>query len=82
MTELLCRPAAVRAGPDGTPVAIRTGAGWRSVVATTNRWMVETDWWRAPLRREYRRCITGEGECLDLYRDLETGEWWLVRRYD
>jgi len=82
VTELLCTRSAVRTGPEGALVAVRTAAGWRSVLRTTNRWVVETDWWRAQVRREYHRCVTDEGECLELYRDPGTGEWWLSRRYD
>jgi len=82
MTELLCRPISVRTGDDGSLTAVRAWGRWSSVVRTTNRWVVETDWWRVPVRREYRRCITDGGECLELYCDLDGGGWWLGRRHD
>lgn len=82
MTELLCEPVEVRTGPDGAPLAIRLAGRWRPVTRTVNRWLVETDWWRAPARRDYRRCLTADGECLEIYLDLESGKWWLSRRYD
>lgn len=82
MTELLCRPVAVRRDAEGEVRAVHLGDRWRSVVRTTCRWLVDTDWWRDPVRREYRRCLTGDGECLELSRDLDTGTWTLVRRYD
>ena len=82
MTELIGAEVAVRTAADGSLSAVRTPAGWWAVTRTTNRWVVETDWWRAPVRRDYRRCLTADGDCLELYTDLETGTWWLSRRYD
>jgi hypothetical protein len=82
VTELLGEPVAVRLGADGALRAVRTPSGWREVGRTTNRWLVETDWWRRAVRRDYRRCLTRDGECLEVYRDLEEDRWWLARRYD
>ncbi len=83
MTELLeGSEAKVRTGPDGGPVAVRIGGGWRRVTGTVNRWIVETDWWREPVRREYRCCLVDGGDCLELCRELDTPRWTVVRRYD
>jgi hypothetical protein len=83
VTELLdAAEAEVRTGPDGGPAAVRTGGGWREVTRTVNRWVVETDWWRVPVRREYRRCLVAGGDCLELSRELDSSRWSVVRRYD
>lgn len=82
MTELLCTEVAVRIAADGSLTAVHTSAGWRAVTRTTNRWIVDTDWWRDRVRRDYRRCLLADGDCIELYSDLETGTWWLSRRYD
>ena len=82
MTELLCIEVAVRTDAAGALTAVRTPAGWRAVTRTVNRWLVETDWWRDPVRRDYRRCLLAGGDCIELYCDLETGIWSLSRRYD
>jgi hypothetical protein len=83
MTELLeAAEGEVRTGPDGGPAAVRTGGGWREVTRTVNRWVVETDWWRVPVRREYRRCLVAGGDCLELCRELDSPRWSVVRRYD
>jgi hypothetical protein len=44
--------------------------------------VVETDWWRIPVRRLYLRLLLGDEECVELYRDLDTGRWHWSRRYD
>ncbi|HVC03621.1 MAG TPA: hypothetical protein VND88_03000 [Candidatus Acidoferrales bacterium] len=82
MTELLEGVIEVRTGADGRPVAIRTAQGWGRVAEVVNAWRVETDWWRAPVGRDYVRCLLEDGDCMDCYRDLETGEWHRERRYD
>ena len=82
MTELLSGEAEVREGPGGAPLAVRIDGVWRSVSEVALTWRVETDWWRAPVRRDYVRCLLRQGECIDLYRDLETATWRWERRYD
>ena len=82
MTELVDVPVEVRPGAGGAVEAVRLPEGWRLVARTTNRWVVETDWWRQPVRREYRRCVTRAGDCIELSLDLDDGRWRLVRRYD
>jgi len=82
MTELLEGAAEVRTNAQGLPVALRTRAGWRRVIELALTWRVETDWWRMPIGRDYMRCLLGDGECVDVYRDLHDGTWHWTRRYD
>jgi hypothetical protein len=101
MTELLSGVAEVRVDAAGTVREVRLDDGWCRVSRVANRWLVETDWWRIPVRRHYVRLLLecrgggrraiGSGamdreevadECVELYRDLETGEWHWSRRYD
>lgn len=82
MTELLEGAVDVRIDASGRPAAIRTGSVWGRVAEVVNTWRVETDWWRTPVGRDYVRCLLVDGECIDLYRDLETGVWHRERRYD
>lgn len=82
VTELLEGIVEVRTGVDERPVAIRDGSRWVPVAEVVNAWRVETDWWRIPVGRDYVRCLLDDGDCVDLYRDLETGAWHRERRYD
>ena len=82
MTELLDGTAEVRGDDPDTPTALRTDAGWRRVDRVVTRWVVQTDWWRHPVHREYLRCLLAGGECYELYRDLDEGGWSWSRRYD
>lgn len=101
MTELLGGIADVRLDVSGAICAVRLAGGWSTVTRVANQWLVETDWWRTPVRRRYVRLLlesrgggrptSGPGtadrrepadECVELYRDLETGDWHWSRRYD
>lgn len=83
MTELLRGTAEVRVDErTGTLRAVRSAGRWRTVSRVANRWVVETDWWRTPVRRLYLRLLLEEVDCVELYRDLDTGEWHWSRRYD
>jgi hypothetical protein len=83
VTELLQGVAEVRVDePAGTLRAVRFAGRWRTVSRVANRWVVETDWWRTPVRRLYLRLLLGEAECIELYRDLDSGIWYWSRRYD
>jgi len=82
MTELLDGSVEVRGADPATPEALRTEAGWRRVERVVTRWVVDTDWWRQPIRREYLRCLLAGGECCEVYRDLDAGGWSWSRRYD
>ena len=81
MTELFDLAVEVRLAGERVE-AVRMPEGWRVVARTTNRWLVDVDWWRLPARRDYRRCLLRSGDCVELYRDLESGAWHLARRYD
>jgi hypothetical protein len=83
MTELLQGPAEVRVDPrTGGLRDIRLAGRWQAVVRVANRWVVETDWWRTPVRRHYLRLLLDGGECVEVFRDLGTGLWHWSRRYD
>jgi hypothetical protein len=57
VTELLSGPAEVRVDAAGELRAVRLAGGWRAVSRVANRWVVETDWWRTPVRRHYVRLL-------------------------
>lgn len=81
MTELLTGVVEVRL-TGGAPTAIRPARRWLRVTRVINRWLVEIDWWRVPVRRHYHRCLMADGQCLEIYHDLEAHQWRLARRYD
>ena len=91
MTELLTGAVEVRVDVTQSPVAIRRDGAWHDVREIALTWRVETDWWRVPVtsaddlggvRRDYVRCLLADGECIDVCRDINSGDWFWVRRYD
>jgi hypothetical protein len=67
------RPATVRVGTGGLPVAV----GRAAVDAVREEWLVEDRWWTArPLRRHYWEVTTVDGADRVVFRDLESGRWF------
>ena len=70
------RPASVRAGPGGVPVAV----GAAPVEALREDWVVEDRWWTGrPVRRRYFELVLADGRNVVVFRDLEAGRWLMQR---
>ena len=70
------RPASVRAGPGGVPVAV----GGRAVEAMREDWVVEDRWWTGrPVRRRYFELVLSDGSNVVVFRDLTAGKWLAQR---
>ncbi|MBP6015301.1 MAG: hypothetical protein KA586_01130 [Candidatus Promineofilum sp.] len=54
-----------------------------NVAAVVKRWRVGADWWRGEaVARDYYKVTTTTGLLIIIYRDLQTGTWYLQRLYD
>lgn len=70
------RPANVRLGSDGAPVAV----GRNEVEAVREQWLIEDRWWTArPLRRRYFELVMGDGRDTVVFCDLDSGRWFSQR---
>jgi hypothetical protein len=70
------RPAGVRAGDDGVPLAL----GDREVESLREEWIVEDRWWTGrPLRRRYFELVLEDGRNAVVFRDLVDGGWFEQR---
>ena len=70
------RPARVRAGAGGVPVALGSAA----IDSVSEEWVVEDRWWTgAPLRRRYFELILADGRNAVVFRDLQGGGWFVQR---
>ena len=66
------RPARVRAGEGGRPLAV----DGRAVDAVRESWLVEDRWWTdRPIRRRYWEVVTADGRNLVVFRDIDSAEW-------
>jgi len=70
------RPASVRAGARGVPLAL----GAVAVESVLEDWVVEDRWWTGrPLRRRYFELVLADGRNIVVFRDLERGRWHVQR---
>lgn len=66
------RPARVRAGEDGVPLAVDGVA----VEAVREEWLVEDRWWTpGPLRRRYFELALADGRAVTVFRRGRDGRW-------
>src|SRR5258708_4618809 len=83
VSRLLAQPAAVAVETrDAGPVRLRVDRRNLRVERVLSGWRLETDWWRAPLSREYWKLwLSGDLVC-EVYQDRLDGQWKLTRWYD
>ena len=74
------RPAGVRAGADGVPLALRKSGRWVAVARVLNRHQTEDRWWtEQPVSRDYYEVLLADERVTTVYRDLIEGTWWEQR---
>jgi hypothetical protein len=73
----LPRRLEVETNPVGVPLAVRGRRGWVRVEALREEWRIDEDWWRVPISRRYYALVLEGGRAVTLYRDLESGGWYL-----
>ena len=72
-------PITVKEDAAGVPIAVKTSRR-QSVVAITDRWRVDDEWWRQEaVSRFYFIVILTSGQRLVIYKDLTTGNWYWHR---
>lgn len=61
---------------DGAPATLVYRGGRHRVEEVADRWLIEDEWWRAPISRMYYRLLLACGLVLTVYQDRETGRWF------
>lgn len=72
----LPQPAAVEAGTSGLPAAVLVRGKLRTVIAISDRWRIDDEWWRAEISRTYYAVELEGGMRLTIFRDMVTGAWF------
>jgi hypothetical protein len=68
----------------GQPTCVRQADtderdGVRSVDEIVETWIVQDEWWRAPIHRRYVEVVLDGGAHVVLFEDLITGEWFMQK---
>ncbi len=84
VTESLPQANAESPDPQATaPARIKTANGWHRVLGAVGPERLESGWWKGQsARRDYYRIITHLGCWWWIYRDLNSGEWFLHGIFD
>jgi hypothetical protein len=86
MSRLFDPPLAIDMETDslGRPVRFALHGRRHKLARALEHWEVNVDWWKVEGRvhRQYWALTTTKGMLCVVYRDLEEGEWFLVKVYD
>jgi len=75
--------AATALVPDGPPICFHLHGTRHGVTSSLGPERIETGWWRGPhIRRDYYRVMTEDGRRLWLFRERDTGRWFLHGWFD
>ena len=75
--------AATAIVPEGPPIAFRLNGTQQTVAKSVGPERIETGWWRgAHLKRDYYRVTTEDGRRFWLFRERDTGRWFLHGWFD
>ena len=69
-------PVAVEANAKGVPTAVLVRGVLRAVVAVSDHWRTDDEWWRAEISRRYFSVDLEGGTRLTVFHDLISGEWY------
>ena len=72
-------PIQVRTDATDTPLEVQLGHHRVRVTEIQERWRIDDEWWRTPICRIYHRVVLNDGRILTVYRDLESGGWFIQR---
>ena len=84
MTYLWPKGEAITVKSDelATPVVFFWQGRAHQVQQIAKRWRVDQGWWRKRVWREYFKLITQTGLLVVIFREVQSGDWYLQRLYD
>ena len=62
-----------------TPVALLLAGQRLAVHDVLDQWLIEDEWWRAPVARRYFQLALTDGRMLTVFQDGLTGCWYAQR---
>lgn len=74
-------PARVMVNTHGLPVVLHLRDGRQPIFGIDEHWRMEPPWWNRHIRRDYFRVILMDGSLRVIFRNLNTGGWFLERAY-
>lgn len=84
MTYLWPKGEAITVKSDAlaTPLVFTWQGQAHPIQAIAKRWRVDQGWWRKRVWREYFKVTTQTGLLVIIFREVQTGAWYLQRLYD
>ncbi len=61
---------------DGAPTFLVEHHRPIRVAEVHDTWLIEDEWWRTPIQRQYFQLLLANGTIRTIYHDLVTDEWY------
>ena len=74
-------PIKVMVNTHGLPVVLYLRDGRQPIFGIDEHWRMEPPWWNRRIRRDYFRVILMDGSLRVIFRNLNTGGWFIERSY-
>jgi len=60
----------------GLPVALVINRQRQPVASIQDTWIIEDEWWRQPISRQYFAILLTNGQTHTIFHDRTTGQWF------
>ena len=60
---------------DGRPVALRDAHGQHAVAQIQDTWIIEDEWWRQEINRQYYSLLLADGTLRTIFHDRIADTW-------
>lgn len=82
-SEQPATPASFAGAQAACPARFTMRGTWLDIIQATGPERLESGWWRGPsVRRDYYRVATEQASCWWIFRDLNSGQWFLHGAFD
>jgi len=61
---------------DNHPATIVVGGTSQTIIRVQDTWLIEEEWWRQPIRRQYFHVLLAHGQQMTIFHDRTNGSWW------
>jgi len=70
-------PLAVTVTPTGVPHALTINRHQHTVERIQDTWIIEDEWWRDPIQRQYLALLLADGTRRTVFHDRVANTWYL-----
>jgi len=82
MSKLVKKSIRCLTNIEGIPTWAEYQGPMTKVIGIMELWADTGQWWKGESEKMFYRIQLEQGQIMEIYKDLTTGEWWLYKIYD